>query len=134
MRAYGIQLLDQRVVGRFVLRNFIDEARVIPLDGLFLEEETASRALVVVLEALDHRESKAFAPHLDAPVVEDLFQQLVVVEARDSGLYIGVLISSGTLLEELQQDGLCRGIITIASGSFGSDEVDLSHTHEDNVA
>lgn len=42
MRAYGIQLLDQRVVGRFVLRNFIDEARVIPLDGLFLEEETAS--------------------------------------------------------------------------------------------
>ena len=54
-RAYGIRLLDQRVVGRFVLRDFIDEARVIPLDGLFLEEETASRALVVVLEALDHR-------------------------------------------------------------------------------
>jgi len=95
MRACGIRLLDQRVVGRLVLRDLIDEARVIPLDGLFLEEETASRALVVVLEALDHRQGKAFAPHLDAPVVEDLFQQLIVVETRDSGLYIGVLISSG---------------------------------------
>ena len=56
-----------------------------------------------------------------------------MAESRDVGLYIGVLISSGTLLEELQQDGLCRGIITIAGGSFGGDEVDLSHTHEDNV-
>ena len=102
MRAYGIRLLDQRVVGRLVLRDLIDEARVIPLDGLFLEEETASRALVVVLEALDLRQGKAFAPHFDAPVVEDIFQQLVMSETRDSGLYIGVLISSGTLLEELQ--------------------------------
>ena len=57
-----------------------------------------------------------------------------MVEGCDSGLYIGVLVGSGTLLEELQQDGLCRGIIAIASRSFGGDEVDLSHTHEDDVA
>ena len=117
MRTYGIRLLDQRVVGRFVLRDFIHETSVIPLDGLFLEEETASRALVVVLEALDHRQGKTFTPHFDAPVVEDLFQQFIMAEGCDSSLYIGVLISGSTLLEELQQDGLCRGIMPLRAAA-----------------